>query len=339
MQLSEMSKKQILHMVWILIVWVVLGILFYAFVDVTKLTDKLKSTNLSTILIVVLPLLGGYVFYTLRWLWLLPKEARFKPTFHAGNVGHLLNMWIPARTGEVARIVVLHKSQRLPAPELVSSVMVERWYETIMHIFSFSLAAILATNIDSISAIVILFLIVGGVTVGTMLLIIHYQERILATWPPLLGRLPWITETGVRKVINGLLLGFTGAGSTRRLVIAFAWSIVMWLLFCVYHLLVLMTMDIRVSAPEAMTMIMVAMATVPPSTAMKPVAYQGILVGTLLVFGFEATETTAYAILLQIPQILWVTVAGLWGLTAEPEISWHNLFTAPDSEAEEQTSG
>jgi hypothetical protein len=41
-------------------------------------------------------LLTGYALHAMRWRWLLAGKSRYLDTFHAANIGHLVNLGVPA---------------------------------------------------------------------------------------------------------------------------------------------------------------------------------------------------------------------------------------------------
>ena len=125
------------------IIWLLL------LVDVGLVFDYLKQVDLSLgpAVTALILLLVGYAIHAVRWRWLLSEKSRFLDTFHAANVGHLVNLGIPAGAGHVARVIVLGQEEAIPVAEGASSVAVERWLELIMRVLALGIAIVLGAGI------------------------------------------------------------------------------------------------------------------------------------------------------------------------------------------------
>ena len=109
----------------------------------------------------------------------------------------------------------------------------------------------------------------------------------------------------------------------------------MWFLFWAYHYFVLQSFGFDYSPEDILTITFTSLALAPPSTATKPLLYQGILVVPLALMGFDAGKMTSYAITLHVPQILWVTILGFWAMSREPKISFDKLLSRDETKSED----
>jgi len=102
-------------------------------VDFKKLYDELKVANYSWLLLSVFFGFIAYLSRARRWM-LLINPLGYKPTFfntfNALMVGYIANLALP-RVGEITRCVALGKKEKIPADQLIGTVIVERVIDTI----------------------------------------------------------------------------------------------------------------------------------------------------------------------------------------------------------------
>ena len=63
-----------------------------------------------------------------------------------------------------------------------------------------------------------------------------------------------------------------------------------------------------------------------------------IIVFVLGLFGFDTATLTAYAILLHLPQLIWITGLGLWGFFKGPKIKLKGLMAEAEGETNNELS-
>src|SRR5205814_6805198 len=73
------------------------------------------------------------VLRAIRWRYLFAPETRppFGATMRALLVGYFFNNVLPARAGEAARVVALHRSAGTSRAELAATVVVERIFDVL----------------------------------------------------------------------------------------------------------------------------------------------------------------------------------------------------------------
>jgi len=102
-------------------------------VDFDKLYETLKVANYWWLLFSVFFGFIAYLSRARRWM-LLINPLGYKPTFlntfNALMVGYLANLALP-RVGEITRCVALGKKEKMPADQLLGTVIVERVIDTI----------------------------------------------------------------------------------------------------------------------------------------------------------------------------------------------------------------
>ncbi len=319
------------------IIWGTLGaiiliaILFIALVDFDQVLRQLGRVNWQYLLVGSVLLLVGYLFYALRWRSLLVQGIKFLDVFHAGNSGQMVNTWVPSRAGIFVRGMMISQEYDIPLVKVMSSILVERWFETIMRIIALTGMVLLLTNRDFSLQTMLILLVLILLSLGVIIVLARYQSRMLDSWPQQLAKLPGVTADKAEGMLSALLVGLVGAASTRHLVMAFLWSVIMWTVFLGYHYGTLAALNVHFNTTEMLGLAIGSLAIAPPSTATKPVIYQGMIVVVLSFFGFDPATLTAYAILLHIPQLIWITVLGFGGVFSGPKIKLKELMSFSES--------
>ena len=102
-------------------------------VDFGKLYETLKVANYWWLLFSIFFGFIAFLSRTRRWI-LLINPLGYKPsffnTFNALMTGYLANLALP-RVGEITRCVALGKKEKMPADQLIGTVIVERVIDTI----------------------------------------------------------------------------------------------------------------------------------------------------------------------------------------------------------------
>ncbi|MFZ1269309.1 MAG: lysylphosphatidylglycerol synthase domain-containing protein, partial [Anaerolineae bacterium] len=104
---------------------VLIVILFPRFVDMPAAARALQQADLRYGALASLAFIAGLAAYAQRWRVLLAGQPSLGAAFQAANVGHALNILLPLRAGEAARIALLGRTTGLPLAEITASVVVE----------------------------------------------------------------------------------------------------------------------------------------------------------------------------------------------------------------------
>ncbi|MFQ5409792.1 MAG: lysylphosphatidylglycerol synthase transmembrane domain-containing protein [Anaerolineales bacterium] len=307
--------------------------LFAIFVDLRAVARQLAQSDLRWMAAASVMLIAGLAAYASRWHTLLAKKAGWLPTFNAANAGHMLNIFIPFRGGEAARIVMLSRTSEVSLTEVTSSFVVERLFEQVMRLSALGLAVTFGAGLTvspvsvggAVAVIVALF--------GWLFWIVRHRGQVIARWPTRIARLPRVTEARARTQLEGMLAGLSSVASGRRLALALLWSLVAWAFFGVFHLFTLNALGAGLSRPDTFAMAFGSLALAPPSAPSQPGLYNASIAAPLSVVGFDSTLLTSYTVLLQALQIIWMSGLALGGL-AQSGASARELVARPAPEME-----
>lgn len=310
-----MADKQARRSVFITVGFIIfVVVLFVVFVDLGQVVDQLSQTDWRYGAAAGGALLLGMVSYAVRWRLLLGNVPGRVATFHAANAGHTFNILIPLRAGMWARVFVIKQLSPVTITEGLSSVMVERLMEQTMRLIALGGAIVLGAGLDVSPATAIGTVAVVILIFAALFRIVNQRERVLETWPGWLARLPRLEEARVRKILSDWLNNLAVVASPGRFALAFLLSLLTWGIFWGFHLLVLLALDNQLSTSDVLAISLGSLALAPPSAPTQPGLYQASIVAPLAATGFDSNLLTAYAVLLQIFELVFMIGLGLWGL-------------------------
>jgi glycosyltransferase 2 family protein len=102
--------------------------------DTDKLVADLVTADYKWVVLSSMACLLSHVFRALRWGMLirpLGHQPRFTNTFSAVMLGYLANLALP-RLGEVSKCAALSKAEKIPANQLIGTMLVERIFDFLM---------------------------------------------------------------------------------------------------------------------------------------------------------------------------------------------------------------
>lgn len=102
--------------------------------DTDKLVNDLVTADYKWVVLSSLACLLSHVFRALRWGMLirpLGHQPRFRNTFSAVMLGYLANLALP-RLGEVSKCAALSRAEKIPANQLIGTMLVERIFDFLM---------------------------------------------------------------------------------------------------------------------------------------------------------------------------------------------------------------
>ena len=314
MEKKETSNKK--QLIILLLVIAVIIALFVILVDIPLVLSQLANADLRTIALASAALILGLFFYAVRWWRLLGQKPGLAFTFHAANLGHAGNILIPFRAGEVVRILVMGKGEKVSYTEATTSIVVERLFEQLMRLLTFTLAILLGLGLELSVAKV-----VGGV--GSLLLgfgaiawLVNNQEFTLDKGSVLLGKLPRLNEEKARHSLADLLANLKGVSRPRQFVIILFSSLITWTFFWTFFYLTLLALGLDLSVSQQLAISLGALALSPPSAPTQPGLFHASIVLPLAALGMNPEILTTYAILLHIQEMVWIIGFGIWGLIA-----------------------
>lgn len=297
-----------------LLLVLLITLLFLFFIDINEVGLQLRQADPSYLTLATLMLLAGFGVYALRWQLLLHRQSSLPDTFHASNLGQLLNMLLPLRLGEPVRIVVLNRRSGIGVGQLTSSVVIERMLETILRLAAFGgmlLIGIGFTHSLGIFAGLVVFLFV---VLAVLVWMVKNRKIILQRWPQYLGRIPRLSQERASQSLTDLLDALVAMSSPRSLALGLLTSALASGFFLGFHYFALMALDFPLTQPQMLALSLGILVISPPSAPTLPGLYHAQVVLPFAAMGISGSYLTAYAIVLHALQTVAVVVLGAWAL-------------------------
>ena len=249
------------------------------------------------------------------WRWsLLMGGAPFWTTFHAMNIGYMMNVTLPLRLGEVGRAFVIGERTSIPMVSAFSSIVVERVLDLAMVVGLFAIFAAYVPMPPSFSraafaggVLVILMLVVGGILVWQA----ERTERILR---PILERFTKSAEPWLKR-FRDLCRGFRAVGSARRIFLVFVLTLLIWAgsVVCAYFTMAAFLPPVLEQA--GLVVVTANLGGAVPSAPGGLGIVQGFAISALVLpFHVPEDQALAFVFVWSLSQQLLLIVLGLIGL-------------------------
>jgi glycosyltransferase 2 family protein len=253
-----------------------------------------------------------------RWrLFLRPMGVPPMSTLVAAtNIGFMANMVLPLRIGEVVRPLLVSRRENLPVSGMLASILLERIFDMFTILLLFGVAAMLVPMSPQVRQWGVMLTILACAVGGTVILI-RWQERlVLSIVRSICDQIPAKLGEGIFSFAGGFVKALEILDSPAAFLLAFAWSLYLWLIIASIYGLGLIAFNI--SAPlvvgSLVVTAVVAIAVSVPSAPGYIGAFQIGCVLSLAIFSVEESHAIAYSIVLHVTQSVGVILAGVYSL-------------------------
>jgi glycosyltransferase 2 family protein len=254
------------------------------------------------------------VAVTWRWQLLFypdHRTRRFWPLFCAVVIGQMVNIVVPLRLGEVARMYLVAEEERLSKARVLATLAVEKALD--LGVFALAVVLVLA-----------LFAFPGGVGIkrGTLWgvgvggslalwLLSRFSDR-LTPWVHRLSRyVPGRFGGRATGIAERFLEGLSALKSPGVSVAAVAWSVAIMGLAALTNYLMFLACGFNLSFLVAVfLLVLIQVGSVPPSLPGKIGIFHFLVVVGLGMFGIDRGAALGYAIVLYAVALLSKVVLG-----------------------------
>jgi glycosyltransferase 2 family protein len=204
--------------------------LYFTFRDIRfeDIATALQNANVLWILPA-----AGVLIVTLclrAWRWaVLMGGALFGITFHALNIGYMLNSILPFRLGEIGRAYVIGERTPIRMARALSSVVVERMMDLAAVVLLFALFAQFIPMPPDFSRAALVGAAVVVVLVAAFAIMIWQSVRVEAGLALLARRFPWLGADMLVRRFHDIRDGFAVIRSSRALLTTLAVTAGIWL--------------------------------------------------------------------------------------------------------------
>lgn len=265
----------------------------------------------------LLPAFGALVVFvvlrSIRWRYLFVAQTRppFWPVTEATLIGQFFNNVLPARAGELARVVALNLRAGTSRAETLSTVVVERAFDVLALLVLLFVGLPWFPDVTWLRAAAWLAVGLALALALTAVVLALYGERPLRFLLRPLARLPFLSAQRVELAALNLTKGLAGLRRTHLGLGAFALTVVSWLVLALSFWLVLLCFDLGLS-PGAGLLVVIAtgLSLVLPSGPAALGVFEAATIVALGAYGVSESRAFSYALVLHAVTVVPFIVAG-----------------------------
>ena len=270
-------------------------------VELASLGDALRAQDYVYLLPAGAVLVVGVLLRAWRWQLLFEPGERppFTPVLSALLIGYLFNSILPARAGELARVLVLGSRPGLSRTQVLATVVLERAFDVLVLVGLLVVSAPFLPSVDWLSAAVALGAAAGLALVAAALLVRLYGVRGARVLLRPIGWLPGVGPERVDGMAEGLVTGLVGITVSRVTVTALAVTLLSWLVLTCSIWLLLLGTDIDATYGMALLILIATnLVLVLPSGPAAVGAFEAAVVVVLAAYGVDRAEALSFALVL-----------------------------------------
>lgn len=298
-----------------------LGLIFYK-IDWAKLLQTFKMFEIRNLLIIVPIYVSTLYLRGVRWKYLLLNNPKYS-SYNLGavfTVGSMLNIFLPARAGDVYRAYYLGVNKEEKKMKLFGSIILERTLDGIC-VFLILLFAILLyckqAWILNLSYLIGL-LFIGSFIVFYLVFKFNKVDFICEKLVQISSKLPKLFARPLVKLIEGINIhtnsfieGFEVMDSGKYSFLAFLMSVIIWLIECYVAFLIINSFHINLGFSAALFVIsLISFSTMIPSTSVFLGPYQYAYILALSIYNVDKSTALAIATLHQGILMLILSIIG-----------------------------
>jgi uncharacterized protein (TIRG00374 family) len=317
---SEARGRTPRALVWVgLAVTVAFGYLAVRDVDFATAVDAVQAANPWWLI----PAFGAFVLIVVaraeRWRVLFPPEARppFRPVLQAVLIGYFFNSILPARAGEVARVLALYRSTRVSRVQGGATALLERAFDLVAILALFVAVSPWLPRVDWFRpAVVLAGLVVGGLVLAAAALAMFGERPFFALVRPA-ARVTRLSVGRLEEAGRNLGRGLAGIRRGRVAIEGAAWTFAAWGLTALSNWFVMLSFGLGLSLLAALLVaVATAVGTVLPSSPASLGVWEAATVLALAAYGVDASVALSYGVVLHVLSFAPFLVAGPIALRA-----------------------
>lgn len=248
----------------------------------------------------------------LRWGTLVSAEKKLPPVvlFATNMIGYMGNQFLPARSGEAIRSVVLSKKGGISVSFVLATALTERVMDVIILLVTAALVLpVIGRLPEWMVPAVRVMAALGGAAMLALLLIPYWEGSLyrLIAWLPMTPA--W--QERLQRVASQFLHGARSFVHPGRAASFLGFSVVIWLLDGLGAVLTCQGLHLTLTLPQAMLLLVaLGFSSAIPSTPGYVGVYQFVAVNLLPIFGFTRSQSLTYIL---VNQALTMAFVALWG--------------------------
>lgn len=291
----------------------------FSLIDLKKFGQAIRQADLHFLLAGILSevlwlLVRGFV-----WRTLLQNKASYHDAFITVGEGYLLNNILPFRLGEIGRAFLLGRKARLDFWQVIPSILIERALDLAIAVGLFLCTLPFVIGISWAKQAAIGTGIIVLIGLAAIYILARNRQPVIA----------WIDRAGERWSLLKKLAGqrvsafFDGLGiitDGKLFLRALGWEGLNWLVSILQYYLFLRAFFPHPNLLWVLFALGVgALGIAAPSSPGAIGVFEAVLVGALVVFGLDASSSTAFALSVHFSAYIITALIGGYGLYKDGE--------------------
>ncbi len=292
-------------------------------VDWDVFWSSLQSSNYWWLVPSIAVMAVGVVMRTVRWQLVFEPATRppFRPALSALLIGYLFNNILPARAGELIRVIVLHQRVGTSRVEGLGTAVADRVYDVFALLVLLFVAQPFLPEVTWLRRAAILALVLALLLLGFVLVLVVFGDRPLRVVLRPLARLPKVSVGRTERAAENLVQGLAAFRDARLVPPAFTMTIASWLVIAASYWLVMFTFDLDLPYSAGLLVVVAAnLAMAIPSSPGALGVFEAAVVTALSAYGVDKSEALSYAVVLHAVNFLPFVVAG--GVALYGHLAW-----------------
>ncbi len=306
-----------------LLIWLGLGVtvlfgwLAIRDVHADRVWDALARSNYAWTIPSVLALAGSIAIRAVRWQYVFEPATRpaFEPALRALLVGYLFNSVLPARAGEAARVLALHRFAGTSRAEGAATIVAERLYDVLTLLLLFFVALPWLPHVARVQVALTLAVAVVLAIVIAAVVLVRWEHRPLEYVLRPLLRLPGLSSLDAERLALNTTAGLASLRRGRLAAAALGLTVASWLGLALSAWFVFRAFDLQLSyAAGILVVIATGLASILPSSPAGLGVFEGATVVALGAYGVSRSDALSYALVLHAVNFFPFLLAGVVAL-------------------------
>ena len=261
------------------------------------LGESLHHARPLPVLVTMAGFMGFFAAIAFRWKVLLGiRRLRFAELFEILTIGFLCNLVLPARGGDMVRVVALHQRERVRMSESLASVLLEKLFD-VAALVALLIPAMLWVDLPR-WVIVSLTVAVIGVIVGFALCIALARSSRTFISLPLFHRLPERVRSRADSFFTSFRDGLRLLFSWKKMLAVSLLSLAIWTINALSGWFLLVGLGIEHVSPGAIFVVIaiINLGLIVPSAPGSIGSYEFLGVSALALFHVAREPALEYAL-------------------------------------------
>ncbi len=282
-----------------------------------QLWNRLAAADYRFVALALVCVLLSPLARAARWRLLFHPRQADLPLLSLANIlliGQMLNILIPVRLGELARIHFLARNHKRSRAHILGSLVVEKWLDLVMLLLASMLALMLIPSPAwfrdarlSLAATTAVFLLVALAATRYRGWLVEQLERVTQLLPN-----RW--QDRIRSAATSTLMSLEVLRSPRLGALLIGWSVVLWGLGLLVNQVIMLALGLDLPLTASLLLLVaLAVGVMLPSAPANLGVFHFICILTLDLFGVPREAALSYAILLHLVVFLPPVLLGLGG--------------------------